>query len=116
MHFDGNSYVASILLKRPEDGGAFEYVPAIRSSDDPAFGAAACIFDGERTNVRTEKVEAGTLALFRGHDTVHRVSRVAGGRERLMALLSYDRRPATVLSATVQKNSTGRVAKTTVPA
>ena len=33
-----------------------------------------------------------------------------------MALLSYDRRPATVLSATVQKNSTGHSTKTTVPA
>jgi hypothetical protein len=90
-HFDGNAYVVSILLQKPEGGGVFEYVPKVRSEADPAYERVAGIFTGDTTMLRTAKVEAGTLALFRGQNTVHRVSPVVGTSERLMALLSYDR-------------------------
>ena len=50
----------------------------------------------------------GTLALFRGTHSLHRVSPVVEGPTRLIALLSFDRQPGMVFPAKAQLNNTGR--------
>ena len=50
----------------------------------------------------------GTLALFRGTRSLHRVSPVVEGPTRLIALLSFDRDPGMVFPAKAQLNNTGR--------
>ena len=50
----------------------------------------------------------GTLALFRGTRSLHRVSPVVAEPTRLIALLSFDREPGMVFPATAQLNNTGR--------
>jgi hypothetical protein len=109
-HFDDNDFVVSLLLQKPAAGGAFEYVPMIRSDHDPATDRIRRVFEGDRSQVQVAPIEPGTLALFRGRRSLHRVSPVLEGPTRLIALLSFDERPGMVFPAQVQRNNTGRAA------
>ena len=88
-HFDGGNMVTTLLLQEPEAGGAFEYVPEIRSDTDENFEAVRGVLDGNRSAVRKLALKAGTLSLFRGHYSLHRVTEVIGKRHRLQAILGY---------------------------
>lgn len=92
-HFDSNDFVISLLLQGAEAGGDFEVAPHIRSKDDENYAAVAEVLRGGTGRVKTIRVEPGTLMMFCGKYSVHRVSPVKGRRPRLIALFSYDRRP-----------------------
>lgn len=92
-HFDSNDFVISLLLQGAEAGGDFEVAPYIRSPDDENYAAVAEVLRGGRSRVKSIRVEPGTLMMFCGKYSVHRVSPVKGRRPRLIALFSYDRRP-----------------------
>jgi hypothetical protein len=107
-HFDDNDYVVSLLLQKPAEGGRFEYAPMIRTDDDPGWDRIRGVFAGGSDDVKVAPIEPGTLALFRGERSLHRVSPVVEGPTRLIALLSYDREPGLVFPAEVQLNNSGR--------
>jgi len=107
-HFDDNEFVVSLLLQKPAVGGEFEYTPLIRSEQDPANDRIRDVFQGVGDVVRVAPLEPGTLALFRGTRSLHRVSPVVEGPTRLIALLSFDRDPGMVFPANAQLNNTGR--------
>lgn len=92
-HFDSGTMVTTLLLQEPDDGGVFEYVPAIRSDENENFGAVQQVLDGNREQVRQIKLKAGSLSLFRGHYSLHRVTEVIGDRQRLQAILGYTTKP-----------------------
>jgi hypothetical protein len=107
-HFDDNDCVVSILLQKPAKGGNFEYAPMIRSETDPGWDRIRAAFAGTSDDVQVAPIEPGTLALFRGEKSVHRVSPVVEGPTRLIALFSYDHRPGMVFPAKAQLNNSGR--------
>lgn len=107
-HFDDNEFVVSLLLQKPARGGEFEYVPTIRTDEDPGWNRIRRVFDGTSDEVRVAPIQPGTLALFRGTRSLHRVSPVEEGPTRLIALLSFDPQPDMVFPAQVQRNNTGR--------
>jgi len=107
-HFDSNDFVASLLLQPAASGGSFEFAPALRSEEDENYDAVESVFDGDRSFLRTPAVDAGTLMLFRGKYALHRVSPVAGDRPRLIALLSFDRRPDMVFPVDTRLAAVGR--------
>lgn len=88
-HFDQNAYTITLLLQAPERGGAFEYVPNVRSAGDENFAGVARVLDGAG-EVRTLARDAGTLTLFLGENSLHRVTKVEGARQRITAILLYD--------------------------
>jgi hypothetical protein len=92
-HFDAGNMVTTLLLQEPEDGGVFEYAPAIRSDDNENFAAVQAVLDGGSDRVIRNPLRAGTLSLFRGHYSLHRVTPVTGKRQRLQAILGYSTRP-----------------------
>ena len=51
----------------------------------------------------------GTLVLFRGHTTIHRVTPVVGGSTRLLATFIYSPTPGTRMLAVNQQTFFGRV-------
>jgi hypothetical protein len=53
-------------------------------------------------------VEAGTLLLFCGRRALHRVPPVGGGVPRVIALLSYDRKPGVRYGGEVYARVVGR--------
>jgi hypothetical protein len=92
-HFDAGNMVTTLLLQEPEGGGVFEYAPAIRSDDDENFAAVQAVLDERSERVIRNRLRAGTLSLFRGHYSLHRVTPVTGKRQRLQAILGYSTRP-----------------------
>lgn len=109
-HFDQTDFVVSIALRDAEQGGDFEYAPLIRSRDDERYDAVAGVLAGERDAVRRIPMTPGTLLLFAGRHSLHRVTAIAGGIERLVALLAYDTRPDTCSSRLLQQVRYGRTA------
>jgi hypothetical protein len=88
-HFDSGSMVTTLLLQAPEAGGVFEYVPEIRSDENENFNEVQKVLDGDLSRARQNKLETGTLSLFRGHYSMHRVTEVQGSRNRIQAILGF---------------------------
>jgi hypothetical protein len=94
-HFDGIDVVFSVLLRAPEQGGQFEYVPNIRTELDQSYDDVAAVLAGNRELVRVATLAVGDLNVFQGDQTLHRVSPVVGNGRRIVGLFSYDREPGT---------------------
>jgi len=92
-HFDSANMVTTLLLQEPENGGMFEYAPAIRSETDENFDAVQAVLDDRSDRVHSNRLQAGTLSLFRGHYSLHRVTPVEGKRQRIQAILGYSTKP-----------------------
>ena len=93
-HYDGNDGVVSLLLQQAARGGEFEYAPYIRTETDECHeDVARVLADPERWAERPV-LEPGTFVLFNGKRSLHRVREVGATKQpRIVALLSYDRRP-----------------------
>ncbi len=92
-HFDSGTMVTTLLLQEPEAGGVFEYAPAIRSDTNENFDAVQAVLDGKSDRVLQNRLQVGTLSLFRGHYSLHRVTEVEGSRQRIQAILGFATRP-----------------------
>ena len=91
-HFDANDGIVTLMLRSAGGGGAFEYVPNVRHRDDlPALVEDALA--GERGEVLELDVQPGTLTLFNGCQSMHRVAPVAELPSRHMLIFSYDSAP-----------------------
>ena len=95
-HFDMTDFVVSVALQAALAGGDFENAARIRDADDEHEDAVAAVLRGEAADrVRVEPMTPGTLMLFNGRWSLHRVSPVQGPLPRYVALLAYDTRPGT---------------------
>ena len=52
--------------------------------------------------MRTIKLEAGTLMLFRGHYSLHRVTEVTGQRDRVQSILGFN--PTSGVKGSMESN------------
>ena len=89
-HFDGCELVASVLLRSAEFGGDFEYIPSARSDKDENFPYVESILSGDDKQRLSVNFQPGDMVLFRGRNSLHRVTPILGGTTRLMALMSFD--------------------------
>jgi hypothetical protein len=106
-HFDESEFTVTLMLQPPEVGGTFEYVPLIRGRDDEKELVAG-LLDGKRDGVVELPFSAGTLLIFGGNQTIHRVTRVQGDRPRLVPVLCYSETPGQVNSESVRQLFWGR--------
>ena len=109
-HFDNADFVVTLMLQPPASGGVFEFVPMLRTPEDANPDGVRRLLAGDRSGVRTMSGEAGTLALFRGHWSPHRVTPTVGATPRVNAVLSYAQTPDARLSASGQRLFYGRTA------
>ena len=110
-HFDQTDFVVSIALQSSESGGHFECAELVRDPDDEHYDRVAAVMDGDpEGRVKVVAMAPGTLLLFAGRRSLHRVSPVGGGRARHVALLGYDTAPGTRSSEGLQRVRYGRVA------
>lgn len=95
-HFDTNDGVVSFMIQCADSGGGFEYAPLIRDEDNENYEAVARIFNG-KDQPRQPNLPPGTLTLFLGRRSIHRVAPVGSTmHSRLSLLYSYDRKPGMV--------------------
>jgi hypothetical protein len=107
-HFDRSEFTTTLLLQAPEQGGDFVYRSNLRTETDPNYDGVAKLLRGDDKEVKTLKLTAGTLNVFRGKNTAHKVSTVKGKRERMIAVFSYFDRPGVVFSKEDQIGFYGR--------
>ena len=108
-HFDQTDFVVSVALQSSSEGGDFESVPRLRSADDDADDAVSQVLAGDRTLVNSVPMEPGTLMLFEGRNSLHRVTRIEGDVPRYVALLAYDTVPGTDSSELLKLVRYGRL-------
>jgi len=103
-HYDGTDTVITILLQKPDQGGEYEFAPFIRGKErgEENFEEVARLFDGSYENKIVKDAEAGTLNLFNGMRSLHRVRTVYGPTKRVISILSYHTEPG--LRGAVLKN------------
>jgi len=92
-HFDRSEFTTTLLLQKPEEGGEFEYRTDLRSDSDPNYDGVAHLLLGADPQARILKLSPGTLNVFRGRNTAHRVTTTQGPRPRIIAVFSYYERP-----------------------
>jgi len=107
-HFDQTDFVVSLALVSAEHGGAFEYVPRIRSATDERYDDVAAVLAGDTSRVQLIPMVPGTLLLFEGRYSLHRVTPIRGDRARLVALLAFDTKPDTTSSELLRLVRYGR--------
>ena len=109
-HFDRSEFTTTLLLQAPEYGGRFEYRTNLRSADDPNYEGVARLLAGNDPDMISIDSTPGTLNVFRGINTPHRVTAIEGSRERIIAVFSYYDRPGVVFSKDEQVGFYGRSA------
>ena len=107
-HFDRSEFTVTLLLQAPEAGGVFEYRTDLRSPDDPNYEGVARLLAGEDPQMRRMSVIPGTLNVFRGVNTPHRVTPVSGDRARMIAVLTYYEAPGAMFTESEQLGFYGR--------
>ncbi len=88
-HFDRAEFTVTLMIQKPKIGGIFQTRHELRSNTNPNYEAVAKLLQGCDKQVRSFQIEPSTLTIFRGKNTAHRVSAVAGNRMRIVAVLSY---------------------------
>ncbi len=111
-HFDNSSFAVTLMITPATQGGAFEYVRDVRDADakDMGFEQAQNILNGNQT-VEQMQMGAGDLLLFRGRNSLHRVTPVEDDSMRQLAVLAYNNAPDISLSEHAQKTFYGRIAR-----
>ena len=109
-HFDRSEFTTTLLLQAPKAGSVFEYRSALRSDDDPNYDGVARLLRGEDPDLKAIEVKPGTLNVFRGKNTAHRVTAAKGDRARIIAVFSYYEHPGVKFSPEEQKGFYGRAA------
>jgi len=97
-HFDRSEFTTTLLLQAPKGGGAFEYRTGLRTGTDPNYDGVARLLEGSDDQVRRLNLSPGTLNVFKGRNTAHRITPVEGPRPRVVAVLSYYERPGVAFS------------------
>lgn len=109
-HFDRSEFTTTLLLQEPSSGGEFQYRSDLRSDDNPNYDGVARLLEGKDPEVKTLKLSAGTLNVFKGKNTLHRVTPSKGPSERYIAVFSYYERPGMMFSKEEQIGFYGRAA------
>jgi len=88
-HYDPNDGVVSLLLQKSTSGGNFEYAHNIRAPRSGSAAAEHAVLTNTFDATESIDLEPGTLSLFNGKRSLHRVAPVRGNVPRIIALLNY---------------------------
>jgi hypothetical protein len=93
-HYDSTDFVVSLAVQASATGGEFECARSIRSDDDEHYDDVARVLAGDADDlVEVYPMKEGTLMVFIGRHSLHRVAPVRGDRSRVVALFGYDTTP-----------------------
>jgi len=109
-HFDNSSFAITLLVQKPVDGGRFEYVKDVRDADkgEMNYQRVGNILDACEP-VQQLQMDAGTLVLFRGRNSIHRVTPTIGETTRMLVVLAYNTEPGIALSESARMTFYGRL-------
>jgi hypothetical protein len=120
-HFDQTDFVVSLAIQPSDAGGEFENAQRLRWAEgggiDERYDTVARVLAGDAPElVTTVPMTPGTLMLFEGRWSLHRVTPVAGPTPRHVALFGYDTKPGTMSSDLLKLVRYGRRIPEPLPA
>ena len=109
-HFDNSSFAVTLLIQKSKKGGEFQYIRNFRDTgnNEMNFDGVQQLLDGD-LKYDSLAMEAGTLVLFRGRNSIHRVTPVESDLTRILAVLAYNSEPNISLSETSRMTFYGRL-------
>ena len=107
-HFDRSEYTTTMLLQAPQNGGEFQYITDLRSDNNPNYDQVGAFLQSDFAAATTLPLEAGTLNVFKGTNTLHRVAPVQGPQDRIITIFTYYEKPGKRFSAEEQIGFYGR--------
>ena len=110
-HFDRSEFSITVMYEPAEQGGLFEYVPALRSETDECYDEVQKVLEGDPARVKLLSSAPGTLAFFRGRYAMHQVTPVTGSRPRINSVLTYGTQPDMRLNDLTSKLFYGRTSR-----
>lgn len=107
-HFDESLFTVTLSLESASRGGEFEFSLPLRASSEELPISVGAYLDGTAAHPPSVKPFApGTLSVFAGRHSLHRVTPVEEGR-RVSAVLCFADTPGVVNSPLVQRTYWGR--------
>ncbi len=109
-HFDNSSFSITLLTQHPVEGGQFEYITGMRDTT-----AGNQNYEGVADALRTNgdplvlNQRASDLVIFRGRETLHRVTPVLGEGTRILNVFAYNTEPDLALSEHARLTFFGRL-------
>ena len=109
-HFDNSSFAITLLIQKPEAGGGFEYIRDFRNTEENEmnYDGVVALLNGKHTP-SVLSIEAGDLVLFRGRNSVHRVTPTEGRKVRILSVLAYNSKPKVRLSESARMTFYGKL-------
>lgn len=109
-HFDNSSFAITLLIQKPDDGGVFEYKKDARNAEqnDMNYELVDKVLD-KQTPITSLEFNPGDLVLFRGRNSIHRVSPTIGETTRMLVVLAYNTEPGISLSESARQTFYGRL-------
>jgi hypothetical protein len=93
-HYDSTDFVVSLSVAASDAGGEFECARDIRTDDDERYDDVARVLRGDGGDlVEVYPMTPGTMMVFAGRRSLHRVAPVRGPQPRVVALFGYDTTP-----------------------
>ena len=114
-HYDQTDFVVSLAIQSSATGGDFENVQRLRWRPDGGIeerydDVAAILAGKDEDRITTVPMTSGTLMLFEGRWSLHRVTSVGGATPRYVGLFGYDTAPGTMSSELLKLVRYGRTA------
>lgn len=109
-HFDNSSFAITLLIQKPDAGSRFEYIKDLRDAGtgEMNFDGVEALLTGQ-TAPEVLSMDPGTLVLFRGRNSIHRVSPNESDKMRMLAVLAYNDAPGVALSESARMTFYGRL-------
>ena len=109
-HFDNSSFAITLLIQKPDAGARFEYIKDLRDADagEMSYDQVGALLDGQ-VQPQVLNMDPGTLVLFRGRNSIHRVSPNESDTTRMLAVLAYNNAPGVALSESARMTFYGRL-------
>lgn len=119
-HFDNSSFAVTALMQAPDRGGVFQYVPSLRDADaaDMNYEGVEAVLDwrsaghggdaGPAPQIHDLPIAPGDLVLFRGRNSLHRVTPSHGPTPRVLVVFAYNTEPGIGLSESAKQTFYGR--------
>ena len=108
-HCDTQEFTITVMFRPSDKGGEFQYFPMAGPKDEN-FQRVPDVLGGNHDAVRNVQFDAGSILLFRGANTLHRVTPTESIKPRVLSVFHYERTPGRMFDSDWKQVVFGRVA------
>ena len=94
-HCDTQEFTITVMFRPSQRGGVFEYMP-LAGAGEANFERVPKVFAGDREEVRQVEIQPGSIMLFRGANTLHRVTPSQTDKPRILSVFHLEKTPGRV--------------------